>query len=322
MAEPLVVVTGADGFIGTALCTHLRARGRPFIGTVRKLARQPQPDLQPVGDLTQLSDAQVEDVVGGADAVVHLAGRSHVMVEAERNPARAYQLANADVTARIASISARSDVRRFILASSVKVSGERTQPGRPFRPEDAPNPQDAYARSKLAAERSLFDAARESAMSPVVLRLPLVYGRNAKGNFQRLVQAIVDGRRLPVASIRNRRSLVYVGNLVEAIEAAIVAPAAFTGTHFVADAEAVATPDLVRAIAVAWKVRSRMIRVPVPLLRAAALAAGRSDVIARLADSLEVDTRSFRDATRWTPRWSLDAALERTASQHRSAPPF
>jgi nucleoside-diphosphate-sugar epimerase len=253
---------------------------------------------------------------------VHLAGRAHVMVEAERNPARAYTEANADLTARLAKIAARADVRRFILASSVKVNGERSRPGRPFRPGDAPNPQDAYARSKLAAEQALFEAAKESSLSAIALRLPLVYGRNAKGNFASLVHAVVSGRRLPLASIRNRRNLLYVGNLVEAVEAAIASPALASGVHFVADAEAVSTPDLVRAIAVAWKVKARLYSVPVPLLRVAGLAAGRSVVVARLTDSLEVDTSSFREAAGWSPRWSLDAALSRTASQHRAAPLF
>lgn len=279
-------------------------------------------DLQPIGDLAQLDDAALEDVVGGADAVVHLAGRAHVMVEAARNPARAYGESNVDITARLATIAARTDVRRFILASSVKVNGEQSREGRPFRPDDAPNPQDAYARSKSAAEEALFSAAKGSPMSAIALRLPLVYGRNAKGNFERLVHAIATGRRLPLASVRNRRSLLYVGNLVEAVEAAIVTPALASNVHFVADAEAVSTPDLVRAIAVAWKVKARLFAVPVPLLRFAGLAAGRGVVVARLTDSLEVDTTSFRDATAWSPRWSLDAALSRTASQHRAAPLF
>lgn len=318
MAERLVVITGADGFIGTELCAHLRARGIPFIGTVRRMERGLASDLQPIGDLAHLPDAALEDALGGADAVVHLAGRAHVMVEAARNPARAYTQANVDLTARIATIAARTGVRRFILASSVKVNGERSAADRPFRPDDAPNPQDAYARSKLAAESALFDVARGATMTGIALRLPLVYGRGAPGNFERLVQAVVAGRRLPLASIRNRRSLLYVGNLVEAVEAAIQATGLGSGVHFVADAEAVSTPDLVRAIAVAWRVKARLVAMPVSVLRAAGLVAGRSGVVARLTDSLVVDTTSFRAATNWSPRWSLDAALVRTASRHRA----
>jgi UDP-glucose 4-epimerase len=310
----LIVVTGANGFVGTALCAHLRARGIPFIGTVRHMVRGMAADLQPVGDLTQVDDAVLEDIVGGAQAVVHLAGRAHVMVEADRNPARAYGQANVELTRRLASAAARCDVRRFVLASSVKVNGERTRSGHPFAPADEPNPQDAYARSKLAAEQALFEAARGSDMAAAALRLPLVYGRDAKGNFARLVQLVASGRRLPLASIRNRRSLLYAGNLVEALEVTAVGPAPLTGVHFVADAESGSTPDLVRAIAIACRVRSRLFDVPVPLLRVAGLLTGRSGVIARLVDSLEVDTTSFRQATGWTARWPLDAALSQAAA--------
>jgi nucleoside-diphosphate-sugar epimerase len=317
----LIVVTGASGFIGNALCAHLRARKLPFIGTVRQMTKGMPTDLEPIGDLSQLSDAALEDVVGGADAVVHLAGRAHVMVEADRNPARAYAEANVEVTRRLASVAARSDVKRFVLASSVKVNGERSPPGHPFRPDDAPNPQDAYARSKLAAEQAMFEAVGDSAMVAAALRLPLVYGRNARGNFARLVQLVASGRRLPLASIRNRRSLLYIGNLVEAIEAALVSPVPLSGVHFVADAEAVSTPDLVRAIAHAWKVRTRLFAMPVPLLRVAGLLSGRGVVVARLTESLEIDTSTFRTAAHWTPRWPLDAALLRAASQHRTAGP-
>jgi nucleoside-diphosphate-sugar epimerase len=316
----LIVVTGASGFIGTALCAHLRARKLPFIGTVRQMSRGMASDLEPIGGLSQLGDAALEDIVGGADAVVHLAGRAHVMVEAHRNPARAYAEANVEVTRRLAAAAARSGVKRFLLASSVKVSGERSLPGHPFRPDTAPNPQDTYARSKLAAEQALFDATGDSKMVAAALRLPLVYGRDAKGNFARLVQLVASGHRLPLASIRNRRSLLYVGNLVDAVEAALRSPMPLSGVHFVADAEAVSTPDLVRAIAHAWKVKPRLFAVPVPLLRVAGLLTGRSAVIARLADSLEVDTSTFRAATHWTPRWPLDAALSRVASPHRAAP--
>jgi UDP-glucose 4-epimerase len=322
LSAGLTLVTGAGGFVGNVLCAYLRDRGRPFIGTVRAMRKGLEPELQPAGDLAQLGDAALDALVDGVDAVVHLAGRAHVMQESERDPEAAYQRANVELTRRLARAAARTGVRRFILASTVKVNGESTRRDRPFRPDDAPHPEDAYARSKLAAEHALDEALQDSTTVPIVLRLPLVYGRNAKGNFARLVDAVVEGRRLPLASVRNRRSLLYVGNLADAIEAVLAAAAPARGVHFVADAEAVSTPDLVRAIAVAWRVRPRLVAVPVGLLRIAGAFTGRSGIVARLTDSLEVDTSSFRQAFAWKPRWSLDAALARTASTHRSAPPY
>lgn len=305
----LALVTGADGFVGRALCERLRAEARPFAGSVRCVAPGAQGGFRVSGDLATADEGALDALCAGAVAVVHLAGRAHVMQEAEPDPAAAYHAANVEATARLAQAAVRAGVRRFVLASTVKVNGETSRPGRPFRAADPPRPADAYARSKLAAEQALFDAATGSRMVPVVLRLPLVYGRYAKGNFPRLVRAVAKRRTLPLASIDNRRSLLYVGNLVEAILAVLDAPRLAPGVHFVADAEAVSTPDLVRAIATAQRVPPRLVALPVPLLRAAALLAGRRAAVERLAGSLEVDTASFRAATGWTPRYSLDAAL-------------
>jgi UDP-glucose 4-epimerase len=322
MSVPLTLITGAGGFIGTALCAHLRERGRPIVAAVRAMHASMPNDVEPVGDLMHADDAALDALVDGVDAVVHLAGRAHVMKESAHDPEGEYRRANAELTQRLAQASVRTGVRRFVLASTIKVNGERTRAGTPFRPDDAPAPGDAYAASKLAAEEALVDAVRGSSTAALILRLPLVYGRGARGNFPRLVDAVVHGRGLPLASIRNRRSLLYVGNLVEAIGTALDLDRAPAGVHLVADAEAVSTPDLVRAIATAWHVRPRLFAMPVPLLKLAGALAGRSAVVSRLADSLEADTSSFRIATAWTPHWSLDAALARTASTHRNAPPY
>lgn len=319
MSGGLVVVTGATGFVGAALCERLRSLRRPLLGAVRNAAPGLPADIQPLGDLAQASDEELDELCAGAEAVVHLAGRAHVMREREADPEGAYRAANVEATARLARAAVRCGVRRFVLVSTVKVNGESSPPGRPLRPDDPPQPADAYARSKLEAERALFAAARDSSMVPVVLRLPLVYGRHAKGNFPRLVRAISRRRTLPLASIANRRSLLYVGNLVDAIVAVLDVPQAPPGVHFVADAEAVSTPDLVRAIAAALRVPPRLVAMPVPLLRIAGFLTGRRSAIERLAGSLEVDTTSFREATGWMPRFSLDAALA-DAARRRFAP--
>jgi UDP-glucose 4-epimerase len=314
MSDGLVVVTGASGFIGAALVARLRAAGRPLIGTVRAVKAGMPGDLQPVGDLAHAPDELLDDLVSGAFAVVHLAGRAHVMRETVAAPDEAYHLANAEMTARLARASVRAGVRRFVLASSVKAAGEASRPGRPLAPRDAPHPEDAYGRSKLAAEQGLFEIASGSTMAAAALRLPLVYGRHARGNFARLVAAVRTRRALPFASIDNRRSLLYLGNLLDAIEAMLDVPQMPPGVHYVADAESVATPDLVRAIASAWRVQPRLAAMPVSLLRAAGLLLGRGAAVARLVGSLEVDTTSLRDGTGWTPRWSLDAALAEVAA--------
>jgi UDP-glucose 4-epimerase len=319
MSGGLVVVTGAAGFVGAALAARFRSAGRPMLGAVRGVFAGMAPDLEPIGDLAFARDDALEDLVSGAFAVVHLAGRAHVMHESAGDAERAYHAANVETTARLARMAARAGAQRFVLASSVKAGAESSRPGRPLSPGDVPRPEDAYGRSKLAAEQALFETAAGTKMAAAALRLPLVYGRNARGNFAELVRAVRAGHRLPFASIANRRSLLYLGNLIDAFEATLDAPRMPEGVHYVADAQSVSTPDLVRAIARAWHVEPRLVAMPVPLLRMAGWALGRRAAVRRLSGTLEVDTTTFRDATGWMPRRSLDEALAEVASSDTPA---
>jgi UDP-glucose 4-epimerase len=303
---PLVAVTGAGGFVGAALCARLAGRG----GHVRRIVRaDPRGDDAIALDLARATPEQLTRALAGAFAVVHLAARVHAMDDAAPGVDALYRRANVEATERVALAAVASGVRRFVFASTVKVNGEATPPGRPFRPGDAAAPQGAYARSKLAAERTLAQVASGTAMAAVSLRLPLVYGAGARGNFRRLVDAVAARRFLPLGAIDNRRSLLGVDNLLDAIEAMLAADAPVTGTHFVADAHAVSTPALVREIAAALGVPPRLVPVPVAALRIAGTLAGRREAVARLIDSLEVDATSLVRACGWRPRaFALDAA--------------
>jgi nucleoside-diphosphate-sugar epimerase len=307
MSAPLVAITGAAGFIGSAFCERASSQGR----AVRTFSRAPLPEHSDgvVVDLAQAGSAALAQALAGAATIVHLAGRAHVRGETGAQFDALYRDANEAATRRLAEAALAAGVRRFIFASTVKVNGEATAPGRPFRNVDAPAPRDAYARSKLAAEAALFETAAGTSMDVVVLRLPLVYGRGARGNFRMLVDAVRRRRLLPIGAIANRRALLGIDNLLDAIDAAIDAPAP-RGVHFVADADSVSTPQLVRAIAAALHVEPRIASVPVPLLRLVGTLVGRRDAIARLTGSLEVDASSLAAATRWKPRpFVIDAAM-------------
>lgn len=307
MSAPLVAVTGAAGFIGRAFCERASSEGR----AVRTFSRAPLQEHSDgvVVDLAHTGSAALAQALAGVATVVHLAGRAHVRGETGAQFDALYRDANETGTRRLAEAALAAGVRRFIFASTVKVNGEATAPGRPFRNDDAPAPQDAYARSKLAAEAALFGTAAGTSMDVVVLRLPLVYGRGARGNFRTLVDAVRRRRLLPIGAIANRRALLGIDNLLDAIDAAIDAPAP-RGVHFVADADSVSTPQLVRAIAAALRVEPRIASVPVPLLRLVGELVGRRDAIARLTGSLEVDASSLAAATRWKPRpFVIDAAM-------------
>lgn len=307
-----VAVTGAGGFIGRALVTRLREAGRDVRPVVRE-DRGDVADAVALGALEQAPDEALARVLDGAVAVVHLAARAHRMDAGEADAEAAYRAANVDATARLARAAVAARVGRFVFASSVKVSGEATRPGRPFRPDDPPAPQDAYGRSKRDAEAAFAQACRGSSTAPIVLRLPLVIGPDARGNVARLVDAVAAGRTLPLGAIDNRRSVLGLANLCDAIVAALEAPVPPAGVHFVADAVPVSTPGLVRAIAGALGRPVPLAFVPVALLKLGARLAGKGPEIARLAGSLEVDASSFTAATGWRPAHALDDELSRLA---------
>jgi nucleoside-diphosphate-sugar epimerase len=228
------------------------------------------------------------------------------MRESAPDPRAAFHAGNVIATEQVARAALDAGVRRFVHASTAKVNGESTLRGRPFCFDDVPNPQDSYARSKWQAEQILDGVVAATPMSAVVLRLPMVYGPGVRGNFRTLWDAVARGQWLPFAAIDNRRSVIGLGNLVDAFEASIDAPA---GTYFVADADSVSTPQLVRAIAAAQSVEANLAFVPVALLRVAGAMIGRRAAVERLTSSLEIDNASFRRAANWTPRIALEREL-------------
>ncbi|MGH8713973.1 MAG: NAD-dependent epimerase/dehydratase family protein, partial [Casimicrobiaceae bacterium] len=252
-----LLVTGAGGFIGRALCAGLAAAGVPHVGAVRALAHG-DADRRDTVALGDFAAADWGPALRDVDTVVHLAGRAHALPGRDSDEPTPFVVGNVHVTRRLLDAAVVAGVRRVVLASTVKVYGEATPPGRPFRAGDAAAPQDAYAHSKASAEAVLWHACRTGAIEGVVLRLPLTYGPGVKGNFARLLEAVAAERRLPLAGIRNRRTMLYVGNAVSAIEAAVTVPALRGETLPVADAESMSTSELIERLARELGVEARL----------------------------------------------------------------
>ena len=308
-----ILVTGAGGFIGRALCTQLKRARIDHVAVVRALEHGTRTDAS-VMALGDFAAADWDAALSGVDAVVHLAGRAHVMHESAPDAATRYVVANVHVTRRLAEAAARAGVRRIVFASSVKVYGETTQPGHPFGAGDMAAPEDAYARSKAEGESVLRAVCGENGVEAVILRLPLNYGPGVRGNFVALLEAVAAERRLPLGGIDNRRSLLYLGNAVSAIEAALRVPALAGETLPVADAETVSTSELVERLARVLDVRLRSFRVPASALRGMSTLVGRRADASRLLGSLEVDSTRFRELANWSPPHSLDEGLAATAA--------
>lgn len=305
-----ILVTGAGGFVGRALCAALRQDKLPCIAAVRRAeGGNGIAEEIAVGDLGPDTDWQA--ALQGIDCVVHLAARTHVLDDRSPDPLAEYRRINVAVTRKLAQQAARSGVRRFVFLSSVKVNGESTT-SQPFSERDEPRPEDAYGISKREAEEVLRTIGSETGMEIVILRPPLVYGPGVKGNFLRLLNAVARGVPLPLASIDNRRSLVYVGNLVDAIITCIHAPAAAGRIFLVSDGEDLSTPELIRRLATAMGRRPRLLPCPPALLALAARLFSREAAFRRLSGSLAVDISALQQTLHWQPRYSTNQGFSAT----------
>lgn len=302
-----IVLTGATGFVGSAVLHRLNEEDR----RVTAVSRRPKPGLVQVGELGPETDWS--GVFDRHEVVIHAAARVHVMDEQARDPLFAFQQANVEGTARLAEEAARCGVRQFIFISSIKVNGEETLLGHPFLPSDPPAPQDAYGTSKAGAETRLREISDRTGMEVVIIRPPLVYGPGVKANFRRMMQWLVRGVPLPLGAIRNLRSLVGLDNLVDLIVTCIGHPAAQGETFLVSDDNDVSTTELLEKMAAALGRPARLVPIPSPLLLVGATVLGRRPVARRLLGSLQVDISQTRTRLGWTPPVSLDEGLRRAA---------
>ncbi|OZA28741.1 MAG: NAD-dependent dehydratase [Hydrogenophilales bacterium 17-64-11] len=308
------MVTGASGFVGRALCAELSRRGHSVRGALRQNAIAPallkEVGSVVVGTINAATDWKA--ALAGCDAVVHLAARVHVMDDRANDPLAEFREVNAEGTLNLARQAAQAGVRRFVFVSSIKVNGEGRAAA--YLETDAPAPWGPYAISKWEAERGLKRIAQETGLEVVILRPPLVYGPGVKANFLRLMQAVQSGWPLPLGAIHNRRSLLYLGNFVDAIRLCVVHPDVAGQTFLLDDGGPVSTPDLIRALARAMGRPARLLAVPVGVLELAGTLLGKRAVVGRIAGSLYVDSSLIQSRLEWAPPYSMETGLAATVA--------
>ncbi|WP_341938832.1 NAD-dependent epimerase/dehydratase family protein [Marinimicrobium sp. C2-29] len=299
-------IPGAAGFVGRALMARLQADGQ----SVEPVSRR----ARTVSGLPARRISALGSHLSAGDVVVYCAGRAHVQEKPGEASRAAFHRANCDEPLAAARLASARCARRFVFVSSIKVNGERTT-GIPFSERDTPQPEDDYGRSKWEGEQALWQHARQTGMELVIVRPPLVYGPGVRANFAAMMRALKRGVPLPLASIRNQRSLVYLENLVDFLALCCTDPAAANETFLVSDGRDLPTPELLRLMGEAQGQPARLWPFPVPLLKFGAGVLGRRGMAERLCDSLQVSDDKARNRLVWRPPFSVEEGLRRTASQ-------
>ena len=305
-----LLITGGTGFVGQHLVSALIQRNLPYQIAVRTQAgNSAHPECISVGNINALT--AWSQALAGVTDVVHLAARVHITQETSKDAYAAFRAVNTEGTLYLARQAAAAGVRRFIFLSSIKVNGE----GKPqaYLETDTPAPEDAYAASKWEAEQGLWKISADTGMQMVILRIPLIYGPGVGANFLQLFQTVNKGWPLPLGGIANRRSLLYVGNLVDAMLVALEHPDAANKLYLLSDGQDVSTSQLVERMAQALNKTPRLFSLPQGMLRLAASVLGKSSAVDRLYGSLYLDSAKIRQELSWTPPFLMQQGLAETA---------
>lgn len=318
-----ILITGASGFIGRSLCRSLIGQKYYVRAVVRSQEKAQQvqqsfasPYLEDVVIHELAADPHGLPALKNVDAVIHLAARVHITKPDTEEEFLKYREMNVAATANLAKAAIDAGVKRFLFLSSIGVNGLATTRN-PFCETDIAKPLSAYAMSKWEAEQVLQQIGASTDLKITILRPPIVYGHGVQANFGSLLKLIQSGLPIPLAKVKNLRSLIYVENLVDAIITCLQQAAAENQTYLVSDSEPVSTPNLIREIAAALGKTAHLWPFPLSLMRSIAKLIGKSIIVDRLVESLEIDCTKIKNELGWTPPYTLQEALQRDFGSYK-----
>lgn len=308
-----ILLTGANGFIGRHLATSLVSTyGTNIICPVRTSCTITGAHVVPILGIDE--QANWSQYMEGVTTIIHAAGRVHVMDDYFSDPLTEFRRINVANSLNLARQAAAAGVKRFIFLSTVKVNGEETFNGGVFSEEDPPAPKDAYGLSKYEAEQMLFELAAKTGIEVTIVRLPLIYGPGVKANFESMLRWIKSGIPLPFGAVTNKRSFLYIENLISLIVSCIEKPCAANQIFFASDGQDMSTTELLVQCANALGVKSRLLPVPKNILMAGAILLKKRAVAQRLCGSLQIDISKAKQLLNWTPPLSVEYGLKATAN--------
>ena len=319
MTEPIrIAITGANGFVGRALCAEAVARGLRVRGLTRGLCALPS-GVENVAVGVVDGNTHWKPGLAGCDVVIHLAARVHIMHDKSPDPLAEFRRVNTQGTIRLAQQAAETGVRRLVNVSSIGVNGPSTEGESKFTDQDVPDPHNPYSVSKWEAEQALRAMNAQGTLDVVTVRPPLIYGPCVGGNFLRLLSAVNRGIPLPLGMTRNFRDLIFVGNLVDFLLVCAQHPAAGGNTYLVSDGTPVSTHTLLRGLARALQVQPRVFPFPPFLLQWMGNLTGYTAEFERLLSSLRVDSSNVYRDLGWRPPYTLRQGLQATADWYKAA---
>jgi len=296
-----VAVTGANGFVGQALCQYLDRQGitpLPLTRQAQDLGSLQSHALPALGNVEALSN-----ILQGCHALVHLAARTHQASASAYADIEQFRETNVALSQTIAEAAALAGVQRFIFISSIKVygnGGTRTS-SVPYSHTSKTAPEDAYGLTKLEAEEALKTSCAKNGLELVIIRPPLIFSPHAKGNIAALVKAIRYKIPLPLASIRNQRDVLSLGNLCSLIALCLTHPNATNNEWLASDGAPLSTSDMIRLLATAHKLKANLFSVPLKALELLAKLTRKEDALQKLSGNLEVDSTLTRECLGWQP---------------------
>ena len=300
-----VLVTGANGFIGSALVQYLEEAGHKVIPATRA----------EVGSIN--ADTDWFELLQGVDVVVHTAARVHVLHEKVADPMSEFRITNVYATMNLAEQAAANGVKRFIFLSTIGVLGNYSM--HPLHEDDEVNPSNAYSASKWEAEQGLIELADKGVIETVIIRPPLVYGVGVKANFYRLMKAVDKGWPMPFGRVRNKRDFVSKRNLCGLIATCLDHPQAKNQTFLVSDDKQISTPDLIAMLAFLMAKKAWLIPLPVRLVHLAAKLLRKERLYHSICNSLRVDCSKAKNLLGWQPEQSMDDGLKKTVDWYRES---